>query len=171
MQVSHRVFGNAGRRVVGGFTLPEGLFGMAIMGVVFITLYTGMTTGFESIRRSRENLRATQILMERFETIRLYTWDQVNTPGFIPTNFIAYFEPRYHAPSTNASLIAVTNATTGSGIRYTGTVTIARADISEPYSNDLRQITVELAWASNGRPCRRSYTSYVARYGLQNYVY
>ena len=144
---------------------------MAIIGVVFITLYTGMTTGFESIRRSRENLRATQILMERFETIRLYTWDQVNTPGFIPTNFIAYFEPAYSRISTNASTNAIVQHVGASGIRYTGTVSIAASGISEPYSNDLRKITVELAWNSNGRNCRRSYSSYIARYGLQNYVY
>ena len=156
-----------GRRA-GGFTIPEGLFGMAIMGVIFITLYTGMTTGFDSIRRSRENLRATQILMERFETIRLYTWEQINTPGYIPTNFVAHFEPAYtRSSSTNAS----TNAVAASGIQYAGTVTVASSGISEPYSNDLRKITVELAWSSNGRPCRRSYSSFIARYGLQNYVY
>jgi len=54
---------------------------------------------------------------------------------------------------------------------YTGIVTIGTAPITEPYSNDLRQITVEVSWVSNGRLCRRSYSSHVARYGLQNYVY
>ena len=139
------------------------------MGTMFITLYTGMTTGFQSIRRSRENLRATQILMERFETIRLYTWDQINTPNFIPTTFTAYFQPAYTRASTNASTNAVT--VPASGIMYTGIVTIGTAPITEPYSNDLRQITVEVSWVSNGRLCRRSYSSHVARYGLQNYVY
>jgi type II secretory pathway pseudopilin PulG len=163
---------SAGRKCSRGFTLPEGLFGMAIMGVVFVTLYTGMTTGFQSIRRSRENLRATQILMERFETIRLYDWAQINRPGFIPTNFIAYFEPRYQRPSTNIVVLAADDdASLGSGIRYTGTVTIAEPGIAEAYSNELRKVTVELAWSSNGRPCRRTYSSYVARYGLQRYVY
>lgn len=142
-----------------GFTLPEGLFGMAIMGILFVTLYTGMTTGFESIRSSRENLRATQILLEKFETIRLYNWDQVNTAGFIPTNFVAHFDPKWN---TNA---------TDKGTVYTGTVSITPAPITEPYSNDLRTITVELAWTSGNRACRRSLSSYIARYGLQNYVY
>ena len=160
----------ASERGRAGFTIPEALFGLAIMGTMFITLYTGMTTGFQSIRRSRENLRATQILMERFETIRLYTWDQVNTPGFIPTNFTAYFQPAYQRTSTNASTNVTLNVP-ASGILYTGTVTIGKAPITEAYSNDLRQITVEVAWDSNGRLCRRSYSSHVARYGLQNYVY
>ena len=171
MQISHAFTKSAKSRRHGGFSLPEGLFGLAIMGVVFITLYTGMTTGFESIRRSRENLRATQILMERFETIRLYTWEQVNTPGYIPTNFVAYFEPSYSKISTNASTNAIVKHMGASGIPYTGTVTVASSGISEPYSNDLRKITVELAWSSNGRNCKRSYSSFIARYGLQNYVY
>ena len=171
MQISFTMARFAKSRRAGGFSLPEGLFGMAIIGVVFITLYTGMTTGFESIRRSRENLRATQILMERFETIRLYTWEQVTTPGFIPTNFITYFEPAYSKISTNASTNAILNHIAASGIPYTGTVTVASSGISEAYSNDLRKITVELAWVSNGRSCRRSYSSFIARYGLQNYVY
>ena len=151
-----------------GFTLPEGLFGMAIMGILFVTLYTGMTTGFDSIRSSRENLRATQILLEKFETIRLYNWDQVNSNGFIPTNFVAYFDPKWNL-STNASTNAWENV--NKGTIYTGRVSITPAAIMEPYSNDLRTITVELTWTSGNRECRRSLSSYIARYGLQNYVY
>ena len=64
-----------------GFTLIEGIMGVGIMGVLFVSLYTGMTTGFGVVRMARENLRATQVLQEKFETIRLYTWEQINTPG------------------------------------------------------------------------------------------
>jgi type II secretory pathway pseudopilin PulG len=158
----------SGRLASRGFTLPEGLFGIAIMGTVFVTLYTGMTTGFDSIRRSRENLRATQILLEKFETIRLYNWTQVNTPGFIPTNFIAYFDPGKAFSNTNGLALGVDKP---AGAVYTGVVTIANAPISEIYSNDLRVITVQLTWTSNGRVNRRSLSSHIARYGLQNYVY
>lgn len=155
-------------RKASGFTLPEGLFGMAIMGILFVTLYTGMTTGFDSIRSSRENLRATQILLEKFETIRLYNWDQVNSNGFIPTNFVAYFDPKWNL-STNASTNAWENIDRGTV--YTGRVSITPAAITEAYSNDLRTITVELTWTSGNRECRRSLSSHIARYGLQNYVY
>jgi hypothetical protein len=41
---------------------------------------------------ARENIRATQILEEKMEVVRLFNWDQVvNLPGYIPTNFIAPF--------------------------------------------------------------------------------
>src|SRR3954463_5939155 len=69
------------------FALTEALFGMVIVGVVFAALYSGMTYGFEMVRLSRENLRASQILQERFETIRLCNWDQINSNGFVSTNF------------------------------------------------------------------------------------
>src|SRR5690242_10880657 len=54
------------------FTLVEAVVAMAIVGVVFVSLYSGMATGFGMIRTARETLNAAQILEEKFETIRLY---------------------------------------------------------------------------------------------------
>ena len=62
----------------------EVLVAVAIIGTVFVSLYLGMTQGFAIVQVARENLRATQILQEKTEIIRLYTWDQINTAGFIP---------------------------------------------------------------------------------------
>ena len=141
------------------FTINEALFGVAIVGTVFISLYTGMATGFSSIRDSQENLRATQIMLEKFETIRLYNWDQVNTPGFIPATFTTTYSP-----------------TEGShGITYNGRVTISQAPLTEVYSSDMRAVTIVLNWQSAGKGTTlnhtRTFTSYVAKYGIQNYVY
>src|SRR2546430_13350483 len=81
----------AGRRLRAnaGFTLLEGVVGIGLMGILIVCLYTGMTTGFSTVRLARENLRATQVIQEKFETIWLYTWDQVNDPNFIPPTFTA----------------------------------------------------------------------------------
>ena len=73
------------------YSMVELLVAMAVLGVMFVSLYSGFSAGFAIIELARENLRATQILQEKMETIRLYTWDQVNTPGFIPTNFVESF--------------------------------------------------------------------------------
>src|SRR5467141_1985271 len=70
------------RNLQGAFTLLEGLIGVAVMGILIVCLYTGMTSGFNVVRMARENLRATQVLQEKFETLRLYTWDQINSNGF-----------------------------------------------------------------------------------------
>src|SRR6476620_10304388 len=69
------------------FALPEALFGMVIVGVVFAALYSGMTYGFELVKLAREELRAAQILQERFETIRLCNWDQLNSNNFVSATF------------------------------------------------------------------------------------
>src|SRR6266550_6085100 len=77
----------------GAFTLMEVLVAVAIIGIQFVALYLGMTQGFGIVQVSRENLRATQILQEKMETIRLYTWDQITNNGFIPPTFTAAFYP------------------------------------------------------------------------------
>src|SRR5687768_18127569 len=94
------------------YSLVEVLVAVVVLGVMFVSLYSGFSAGFAIIELARENLRATQILQEKMETIRLYTWDQINTAGFIPTNFVENF---YAVGATNAS-----------GLVYTGRVTIAR---------------------------------------------
>lgn len=141
------------------FTMSEALFGVAIIGTVFISLYTGMATGFTSIRDSQENLRATQIMLEKFETLRLYNWDQINAPGFIPPTFTTTFAP-----------------TEGSqGITYNGRVVIQQPAFGEAYRTDMRLVSIILTWKSAGGGTAlnhtRTFTSYVAKYGIQNYVY
>jgi prepilin-type N-terminal cleavage/methylation domain-containing protein len=145
---------NSALRRRGGFTLLEGLIGVSVMGILITALYTGMTSGFGVVRFARENLRATQVLQEKFESMRLYTWDQINNTNFVPSSFSA---PIYG----NANSTAV----------YNGTVTIARSGLAEAYADDLRKVTVELNWTSGNIPRKRTLTSYVARYGLQNYIY
>ena len=138
------------------FSLIEVLVAVSIGGIMFISLYSGFSTGFAVIQLARENLRGAQILQEKMETIRLYTWDQINTSGFIPTNFTDVF----YASTQSAS-----------GLTYTGMVTIANAPLTETYSNDVKLITVEVTWESVKVLRRRQMTTFVSRYGLQNYIY
>lgn len=140
-----------------GFSLVEVMVAVSVSGVVFLSLYAGMSSGFAVAQLARENLRAGQILQEKMETIRLYTWQQINTAGFIPTNF------------TDSFNCGATQST--SGLTYTGTVTIAAAPMTEAYSNDLRLVTVEVRWASAKISRRREMTTLVSQYGLQNYIY
>ncbi len=90
------------------------------------------------------------------ETIRLYSWDQINTTNFIPSTFV---EPFY----------SVTQAV--SGLMYTGSVQITAAPISEPYSNEMRQVAMEVHWLSGKTPRSREMKTMISRYGLQNYIY
>lgn len=130
------------------------------MGVLFVSLYAGLAFGFSQIQVSREEERATQILAERMEIVRLLSWDQVvNLPGYVPTNFTASY-----------SVTNPTNAPANSLI-YRGTVVITNAPVSETYSNDMRMMVISLSWQSRGLTHRRTTSTMVSRYGLQNYVY
>lgn len=148
----------AGRRLRAnaGFTLLEGVVGVGLMGVLIVCLYTGMTTGFSTVRLARENLRATQVIQEKFETLRLYTWDQINDTNFIPATF-------------TAGLYTGNGQTDPSA--YKGKVKITRAGIADAYADDLRLVTIEVNWTSGTMPRTRTMSSFVARYGMQNYIY
>ena len=139
-----------------GYTMIEVLVTGVVMAVMFVSLYSGFSAGFAVIQLAREDLRATQILQEKMETIRLYTWDQINQNGFIPTNFLENF----YATGTNVS-----------GLNYTGKVVIANAPITESYSNDIKNVTITVEWSSAGVMRTREMSTFVTRNGLQNYIY
>jgi hypothetical protein len=139
------------------FSTLEVLVAVLICGITFLGLYSGLSSGFAFVQLARENLRGTQILEEKMETIRLYRWDQINTSGFIPTNFVDVFYP-------------LTTQSTA-GLSYTGMVTIANAPLTEYYADSLRQVTIDLSWKSGQVVRKRQMTTFVSQYGLQNYIY
>jgi hypothetical protein len=129
------------------------------MAIMFVSLYGGLSYGHRLISLTRQDERATQILEERMEIIRLLSWNQVTNPGYIPTTFTdAYF-------SSNP-----TNAAAGSLI-YTGTVSVAAAPVTETYANDLRMIQITLKWQTGTLAHQRQMTTFVSQYGLQKYMY
>src|SRR6266511_2595324 len=102
------------------YTLAEVMVGIAIMSVMFLTLYLGFTQGFGVVQGSRENLRATQILQQQSEIIRFYTWEQVDpASGWIP-------------PSTTWTFYPL-GGNGNRGITYTGTVSVTNAPMTESY--------------------------------------
>src|SRR5262245_17486438 len=57
------------------FTLVEVMMGVLVLGIMVVSLYTGFAFGFTQIRIARENVRATQVLLEKMEVMRLLNWD------------------------------------------------------------------------------------------------
>src|SRR5215471_11986454 len=72
------------------YTLVEVMVAASLLGFMIVSLFAGFSSGFAVLRVARENMRATQILEERMEVVRLIKWDDV-APGFIPQNFTAPF--------------------------------------------------------------------------------
>jgi hypothetical protein len=142
------------------YTLAEVMVGSLLLGLMMLSLYAGMSMGFSITQVSRENLRATQILLDRVEGIRLFNWNQLVYSNWIPTNFTEYYYP-------------LTNATESRGITYKGTVAITNVSLTPAasYSTNMRAIVVGVVWTNNGVRRTRSMTSYSSRDGMQNYIY
>jgi prepilin-type N-terminal cleavage/methylation domain-containing protein len=153
MNVNHI---NSRLRGTNAFSLIETLVAVAIVGVVLVSLYTGISNGFAFAKVTRENLRATQILQEKMETIRLYTWEQLGTPGFVPTNFLEAF----YGSGSNFG-----------GLTYTGRVIIATAPITEVYNTNMKQVSIQLSWKSGKIVRTRQMDTFTSKHGLQNYIY
>lgn len=141
-----------------GGSLVEVIVAVAIIAIMSGGIISSLGYGFLATQLARENQRATQILLERAEVIRLYNWDQVNdTNGFIPRTFTAVYDPQ----SSNAP-----------GITYYGTLLITNFPSGPSYATNLRQLYISLDWTSAGKAHRhRTLTTNIARDGIQNYVY
>ena len=151
--------GRAARRQRSGFTLVEVLIATLGVGIMTVTLYMAFGQGFAIIQVARENLRATQVLQEKMETMRVYNWDQITEDNFIPKTFT---EPFY----------AVGDNDNG-GFDYTGQVLVTNAapvgNVS--YADSLRWVIVQVQWTSGGVVRRREMRTLVSEFGLHQYVY
>ena len=153
-------------KTLAAFSLVEASVGMAIFGIGFVALHGGLTSSCGTVQAARDNLQATQIMSEKLDTIRLYGWDKITNSGYIPVSFTKV----YTAKGEWTSPIG-TNATVPSGVVYTGTLSINPAGITETYSNDLRLVSVSLAWKTGMRQRTAKMSTFVSRFGLQQYVY
>lgn len=134
----------------------EVMVAMFLLALLITAVYGAISNGISTMRMARENLRATQILLERMETIRLYHWAQLK-PGFVATNFVANYD--------------VNSKSTNSGILYYGSVSIAPANAGTSYSDNMRLVTVRLDWKTGSIARSRQLKTYVSRSGIQNYIY
>ena len=144
----------------GAFTLIEVLVATVIALFMFVSYYAAISEGVQVIQVAREDLRATQIMNNRMEGIRLYRWDQLTNQTLMPANFLETFYPA--------------GTTTNQGFNYTGVVSVANVGLSSPassYSNNMYQLSITLTWQSTGVLHTRSMTTYCGKYGIQNYVY
>lgn len=153
-------------RPLAAFSIVEVLVGAMVVGVLFVSVYSGISHSFLVTQRSRENLRATQIMTEKMELIRLYTWTQITTPGVVPNKFTNDFYP----VGANAG---------SSGIKYTGTVSFISPTHQSYYyqagycnfTGAIRKANVTLQWSSAGKLQTRTMETLVSSNGLQKYIY
>jgi type II secretory pathway pseudopilin PulG len=156
------------------FSLVEVMVAAAIAAIIFTAVFSGISNSFSLLNTTRENMRATQIIMSRLEGLHLEAWgngmnqaSQLFDPTLVPATFTDHFYP-----------LGLNGNTTNLGTVYTGTVTITTNITMTPaatYSGSMALVTVTVSWADVAHGVTTHHTSamstYIAQYGIQNYVY
>ena len=135
-----------------------------ILGFVAASLFGAFSAGFCVIQSTRENLRATQIMVQKLEAVRLFTWSQVgNTSQYLTPAFTESYDP-------------LGTSSKSGGAKYQGFVTSSTpTDLPLAYQANMRTITVTLYWTNylGTKPIvhKREMQTRVARNGMQNYIW
>ena len=147
-----------GKHALRGVALLEVILSIMTIAIIGAALMGAFAYGFQIMRLVRENQRATQIMLEKIETVRLYSWDQLLTPGFVPATFTDVYDPQ--APEGHQ------------GIVYNGSLAITNFPSSANYQSAIKELVITLSWQTSGDISRtRKLTTLVAKDGIQNYVY
>jgi Tfp pilus assembly protein PilV len=143
-----------------GFTIAEVVVAVMVLATISTAFYLGLTSCFSVVKTSREDVRATQIMMQKLEAIRLCTWSELS-------NF-SFQEPYDPLGTTNST----------AGVYYFGTVSNSPATSipdTSAYQGRMALVTVNLVWTNNtgGNTLvhTRQMQTQVARYGLQSYIW
>ena len=147
------------RRLEKAFTLAELMVACAILAIMVVSLFGGISFGFSNITIARQNLRATQIALEKMEIVRMYSWEQVNSNGFVPASFTAPFFPSVSGSDTNG------------GVTYFGTIDISKIKFGTTYDDDMREVLVRLNWTNKNVAQSLEMSTYISQYGMQRYIY
>ena len=156
------------REAESAFSLLEVLIAAVVISIIYAALFTGINSTFALLQTTRENLRATQIIVSRMEGLRLCAWSssQLFSTNVVPARFSDTFYPLGLNSTTNNSTV------------YFGTMTITPGPTVSPaasYGTNLALVTVTVTWTNggSGKPTAhtRSMSTYVAKYGMQNYIY
>ena len=155
MRVQTRVNWNSSS----GFTFVETMVAMLTGAVMLAALYSSFAFGYGAVKLAREDLRATQILLQQMETLRLTSLAAIQTGT--STN---YFDP--------------TGMTNGcAGAVYTITVTTNAPTASDMsvvpvyYLSKMRKVIVTATWTNANQLRTRSLITYASQSGIQSYVY
>jgi type II secretory pathway pseudopilin PulG len=153
------------RRRNQAFSLVEAVVGLALLGLVCMALFSGLCNSTFSVQLARENLRATQVMAERLDTIRLYRWKDITNDNFVRKLAEGFISP-LHAPDPLSP--PPTNSTSAA---FRGAVYVEPAPIGELYGKDMRLVTVEVRWQTGELKRKRSMSTLVSRYGTQKYIF
>ena len=142
-----------------GFTLIETIVATLLAAIMLPTLFAGLASGFSIVQVTRENLRATQVIMQRMESIRLASYKTIKDAAAFPARSTECYSPS-----------GQTNGTAGTVYTITYNCAPGPSSLPPTYRTNMLLVTVTATWNSGKVQHTRSMQSYVARYGIQRYT-
>lgn len=133
-----------------GFSLLEVSISSLVIAIFISSILTTVISGYAVLDRSRETLRANQIIQQELETLRTYSWSQVtNAANFYTTNYA------------------------DQGNSYKVTRMLTNYNNSTSYStNYMRKVTVSVVWTNGpGKTITKDMTTLISQGGLNDYIY
>src|SRR5512139_2904832 len=141
-----------------GDTFPRMLVTVAFLAVVVTVLSGASTVGLRVIQSTRENLRVTQIVMQKAEALSLFDWNQVRDPKNQRSPLFVEHDNRLGADANFGR------------VQYAGYLSAAApaaGGLANPAASHLRTVTVTLCStnADGGKPVvhRREVQTRLAR--------
>jgi len=156
MKILQSVRKYAAGRAVSGFSLTETVIAVALAAIMVGALYACCGFGFRTIEVTREDLKATQVMLSRLEAIRLCAFSQVTNPTNNPPTFTEYFDSKNQKGAVYKGTFAATVPAVGA--------------IPAGYRTNMLLVSVGLSWTSGNIARYRTYQTYVARDGIEGYV-
>src|SRR5437016_7644737 len=100
-----------GCRAQAAYSVVEVLVAVFLLGTLTVALFGAFSSGLAIVQLERENLRATQILVQKMETVRLFTWSQlINATNKFTSTFTDYYNPAATNKGTMYQGFITTNA-------------------------------------------------------------
>src|SRR5437588_10714665 len=158
-----RIIATAKRRraqLCAAFGIAEAVMAILVIATMTVTLYAAFSSGFAYMELSREDLRATQILMQKVEAIRLCRWSYLSNA---PISFVDSYDPLANRSQAGVLYRSVVTTNVATPIPNTAT-----------YKTNMCKLTVTVFWTNwtGDKPVvrTRQAETLVARYGIQNYI-
>src|SRR6266404_1052967 len=95
MKTLHTSSNSLGRSLPAGFTLLEAVMAVALGGIMLTALYAGFSYGFATMGVTRQDLRATEIILQRLERVRLCSFSQITDTSINPASTTEYYDPTH----------------------------------------------------------------------------
>lgn len=144
-----------------GYTLVEVMVAAALLGIMLVVFFTGFAQGYLNLNTARQDLRATQILTQKTEAVRLCTWAELTN---LPPTFVDYYTEN---TSTNS------DKTTYYGTIFIENPTNISSGVS--YYSKIKLVTIGVTWTNyvynRPVPHHRQMQTMAARDGMVNYLY